>query len=348
MNPLRRQEIPVPKPVLTITVLVVALLFPLALLIWDFHEVWTPLEREYLLTYLTTARGGSGDSRLLVIDYADSRRLLADDREAVPAPTTATGYTLTQSARSRGAKNLEWIGTGETDNAKLHEQLRQVIYGGQSLWGLARRAVTFGLWILLIAPFTLWLDWSDIRQLRTGRAVLGPRFASRFDFNGRKRSEGIGFETTDPPTLREYIAEQVDRLQQRQPGPRTIRIPHSDEEQHILVLGDAGTGKSTLIRQLIPQIRARGETAIIFDPALESTSQFYNPERGDFLLNPVDARMPYWTPADEIRYAPESLTLARSLFPERERDDPEAVAAARSIFVSTKSSSVTAMTRVPP
>ena len=91
MNPLRRQEIPAPKPVLTITVLVVALLFPLALLIWDFHEVWTPLEREYLLTYLTTGRGGSGDSRLLVIDYADSRRLLADDREAVPAPTTATG-----------------------------------------------------------------------------------------------------------------------------------------------------------------------------------------------------------------------------------------------------------------
>ena len=51
MNPLRRQEIPVPKPVLTITVLVVAVLFPLALLIWDFHEAWTPLEREYLLTY---------------------------------------------------------------------------------------------------------------------------------------------------------------------------------------------------------------------------------------------------------------------------------------------------------
>ena len=133
MNPIRRQEIPAPKPVLTITVLVAALLFPPALLIWDFDEVWTPLEREYLLTYLTTARGGSGDPRLLVIDYADSRRLLADDREAVPAPTTATGYTLTQSARGRGAKNLEWIRTGETDNAKLHEQLRQIIYGGQSL-----------------------------------------------------------------------------------------------------------------------------------------------------------------------------------------------------------------------
>ncbi len=332
MNPLRRQEIPVPKPVLTITVLVVALLFPLALLIWDFHEAWTPLEREYLLTYVTTARGGSGDSRLLVIDYSDNRRLLADDREAVPAPAATTGYALTQSARSRGAKNLEWIGTGETDNAKLHEQLRQVIYGGQSLWGLAERAVKFGLWILLIAPFTLWLDWSDIRQLRTGRALLGPRLASRFGFNRRKSPEGIGFETTDPPTIREYIAEQVERLRKRQPGPRTIRIPRSDEEQHILVLGDAGTGKSTLIRQLIPQIRARGEAAIIFDPALESTPHFYNPDRGDFLLNPVDARMPYWTPADEIRYAPESLTLARSLFPERERDDPEAVAAARSIF----------------
>lgn len=332
MNRLRRQEIPAPKPVLTITVLVAAFLFPPALLMWDFREAWTPLEREYLLTYLTTARGVSGVSRLLVIDYADSRRLLADDREAVPAPTTATGYTLTQRARNRGAKSLEWMTTSEADNAKRHEQLRQIIYSGQSLWDLADIAVKSGLWILMIAPFALWLDWSEIRQLRRGRTARGPRFASRFEFNRRKRSEGIGIETTDPPAIREYIAEQVERLKKCQPGPRTIRIPHADEEQHILVLGDAGTGKSTLIRQLIPQIRARGEMAIVFDPALEYTSQYYEPERGDFLLNPVDARMPYWTPADEIRYAPEALTLARSLFPEREHDDPEAVAAARSIF----------------
>jgi predicted GTPase len=33
-------------------------------------------------------------------------------------------------------------------------------------------------------------------------------------------------------------------------------------------MGDTGTGKSSLIRQLLEQIAEREETAIIYDPAL--------------------------------------------------------------------------------
>ena len=49
-------------------------------------------------------------------------------------------------------------------------------------------------------------------------------------------------------------------------------------------MGDTGTGKSALIRQLLLQVQERGETAIVYDPALEYTPQFFDPDRGDAIL----------------------------------------------------------------
>ena len=40
-------------------------------------------------------------------------------------------------------------------------------------------------------------------------------------------------------------------------------------------MGDTGTGKSTLIRRILLQIEERGETAIVYDPALDYTPEFY-------------------------------------------------------------------------
>ena len=97
-------------------------------------------------------------------------------------------------------------------------------------------------------------------------------------------------------------------------------------------MGDFGTGKSTLIRQLLSQLEARGDTAIVYDPALEYTPQFYSPERSDVILNPLDARSPYWSPGDELRHDAEALTLATSLFPERANENPFFTEGPRRIF----------------
>ena len=94
----------------------------------------------------------------------------------------------------------------------------------------------------------------------------------------------------------------------------------SAESSHFLIMGDTGAGKSTLIRQMLVQIQDRGETAIVYDPEREYTPQFYNPSRGDVILNPLDARMPFWSPGDEARNEPEALTLAASLFPDRHNE----------------------------
>jgi len=70
----------------------------------------------------------------------------------------------------------------------------------------------------------------------------------------------------------------------------------------------------------------------VYDPALEYTPQFYTPERGDVILNPIDARSPYWSPGDELRHEAEALTLATSLFPDRANENPFFTEGPRRIF----------------
>ncbi len=56
------------------------------------------------------------------------------------------------------------------------------------------------------------------------------------------------------------------------------------------------------------------------------------PERGDVILNPLDQRMPYWSPGDEVRHEAEALTLAASLFPDRPSDNRFFTRGPREVF----------------
>jgi len=95
-----------------------------------------------------------------------------------------------------------------------------------------------------------------------------------------------------------------------------VRIPRRDEAGHFLLVGDSGSGKSSVIRELLRNIQERGETAVVYDPELDFTPEFLNPGRGDVVCNPVDARMPYWNISDEVRFPPATAALAHSLFPD--------------------------------
>jgi hypothetical protein len=98
-----------------------------------------------------------------------------------------------------------------------------------------------------------------------------------------------------------------------------VAIPAELEPQHFLVTGKTGSGKSNFIRQMLRQIETRGSTAVVLDPDAEYVSEFYRPERGDVILNPLDERCPTWSPWGELR--PESFrmdaeALAQSLIPD--------------------------------
>ena len=165
-----------------------------------------------------------------------------------------------------------------------------------------------------------------------GRRLRGPELATTAEFNeklGRKK----WLTTYFPDGIAFVNLEQTwaDRLMRRDRG-RWVRVPREREAMHFLIVGDSGTGKSAAIRQVLSQIWERGETAIVYDPALEYVPQFYRESRGDVILNPLDARCPFWTPGDEVPHEAEALTVAASLFPDRGRENQFFVDAPRKIF----------------
>jgi len=78
-------------------------------------------------------------------------------------------------------------------------------------------------------------------------------------------------------------------------------IPEHLECQHTLITGSPGSGKSTLIRAMLKQVQERGQCAVVIDPDAEFLMEFYNPGRGDVVLNPLDGRCPFWSPWLEFR-----------------------------------------------
>jgi len=69
----------------------------------------------------------------------------------------------------------------------------------------------------------------------------------------------------------------------------------NSESQHLLITGSSGSGKTNCLRQLLQQIRAQGDRAVIVDTTGSFVSEFYREGR-DILLNPFDQRTKDWHP----------------------------------------------------
>jgi hypothetical protein len=301
-----------PKPAWTLATLLVALLSVIAVGAYRYARMWTPLQRWYVSSYLRSQVLGSlgfstaGHYRLLqVLDRTGSRLALDDEVQPSSNASGETTFALTEAAVQIGDRQLVWR-DASYPHAMLHAFLGRWIYRDQTVTDLVRPAVWGGLGVFLIGLLVaIPLDVARGRERRQGRRLKGPELVTVARFNRRTPADGMGFE-------------QHSRLLRR---TQWVRVPRAIESSHFLIMGDSGTGKSALIRQLLQQVDARGETAIVYDPAREYTPQFYTRKRGDLILNPLDARSPYWNPADEWRHEAETLTLATSLFPDRDHEN---------------------------
>ena len=113
------------------------------------------------------------------------------------------------------------------------------------------------------------------------------------EFNKKVEGDGIGIK--------------IDGLQEM------VRIPAKAEPDTYRSLRTPGQGRRPSSADP-RQIRSRGDSAIVYDPALEFTKRFYDAKRGDVSLDPLDKRCPYWGPAEELRRSFEADALAVSLF----------------------------------
>jgi type IV secretory pathway TraG/TraD family ATPase VirD4 len=95
-----------------------------------------------------------------------------------------------------------------------------------------------------------------------------------------------------------------------------IRVAAADETKHFKFIGTTGTGKSTAIREMLSAALARGDRAVIADPDGGYLSHFYNPDRGDVILNPFDPDSVKWNLLSEITNDYDVDQLARSLIPD--------------------------------
>jgi type IV secretory pathway TraG/TraD family ATPase VirD4 len=91
-------------------------------------------------------------------------------------------------------------------------------------------------------------------------------------------------------------------------------LPRHAETQHLLVCGTTGTGKSTLIEDVIAAVRSRGDRLVVCDPAGTFLSKFA--QTGDILMSPFDTRSAGWTIFNEWRTDYDATRLARAIVPE--------------------------------
>jgi hypothetical protein len=97
-----------------------------------------------------------------------------------------------------------------------------------------------------------------------------------------------------------------------------VPIPVELETRSFLLAGSPGTGKSQALTRALDFLEKDGARAIIADPSGQFCERFFDPARGDIVLNPHDARSVSWSPLSEIESLADVPALAKSLVPDGE------------------------------
>lgn len=266
--------------------------------------VMSPLQRYYLSCYVETGFLGTmrQSSEYQLVTVADRQHHVRPVTEAdvqsgsTPQPIgKPIPLALSPAARAAGVVFLYRGAKVGYMNRPLHDYLRRFVYDGATFVGIFRIPLLSGLAAFLFQlPFAVRKDIQRLKEMKYGRLLKGPVLVSPSGFNKAVKGDGVGFKTTESKHL--------------------MRIPQRAEGQHIEIMGDTGAGKSRLVMQLLVQIKERGHSAIVYDPACEFVQRFYDPSRGDIILNPLDARCPYWGPSEELRRRAEARAIAASLY----------------------------------
>jgi hypothetical protein len=292
---------------------------------------WTlnPVQNFYLGTYSACSVGANIPGNLTAVRWAEKIAPGRIPEPLLPADTVRSldpksPLALSSTAIAEGWRGVSITPTQKVRSAELKTYLQTAIYDDRSILWLFGMPMLYALaGVLILRVLWIFLAQRSGRKLaeRHGRRTKGPELFEEFAWLRSRNADGVSFQLRfEHPALRWL------------PFGPSFRIPKRLESSHILLLGDTGSGKSSAIRQLLRQVQERGESAIVYDPAMDFVGEFYNPERGDLILNPLDARCPYWNMGDEISSVEFATAMAAALFPEKEYEKEFFTNAPRRVF----------------
>jgi hypothetical protein len=330
-------------PVWTWGAILLTFVFLAGMLTLQYERSWSAAERLYLTDYLKSGARGKASataaSKYTLLEAVvgpnqkqGQRLVIGDEIEEVPSLDGRPGYRLTEEGMKDGIARLTWV-TATFNDRGLHRVMGEAVYGNIGSWEFYRQTVWASLAFFVLALFVA-VPRDRARRMiwKHGRRLRGPELVSTAEFNEKLgRSKGLRVHLPDGVAFINEEQSWYDRTFHKALSC-WARIPRDREAMHFLIVDDSGTGKSAAIRQMLAQISDRGEAAIVYDPAMEYLPQFYSEQRGDVVLNPLDARCPFWSPGDEVAHEAEALTLAASLFPEQGRENRFFVEASRKNF----------------
>jgi type IV secretory pathway TraG/TraD family ATPase VirD4 len=293
------------RPIYTYGAILAAIVLTAVFLYARLRFVGTPLQRFYMPVYVRTSIFGSvspthrSQYRMLFLTGHGVKPGPAMNDDVVRGRTPGAGgriipLALSPTAIQHGNDLLFRGPVRSYVDARLCDYLKAAVYKND-LSAIVKIPLLSGAGVFLILlPLAVTRDVKRQKALKYGRRLKGPEKLTPQEFNEVVKGDGIGFKTDDMKEM--------------------IRIPARAEAQHMQIIGDTGAGKSALMFQVLRQVQSRGDSAIVYDPAREFVKRFYDPKRGDVILNPLDKRCPYWGPADELRSRSEAKALAASLF----------------------------------
>ncbi|MGU9961908.1 MAG: type IV secretion system DNA-binding domain-containing protein, partial [Candidatus Puniceispirillales bacterium WSBS_2018_MAG_OTU23] len=119
-----------------------------------------------------------------------------------------------------------------------------------------------------------------------------------------------------------------------------VGIPwrRNEETLHTLIVGSTGSGKTVAISDILDQINANGDKAIVYDKLGSFVPYFYQPER-DIILNPLDERSAEWCLFTEAQTETDFTTMAAAIIPDfKDTADPFWFESGRLLFAAAMTS----------
>ena len=291
-------------PILSYTAIATAL-FCTCIFIWQrLAFSLKPLQKSYITEYIRSGVGGTFKAhesyRLVYLGGGKRAPRLAFPVDFVAGQTVLPGgkvvpFALSDLAVAQGYRSFYRGTEQKLADTSLNRWLRLTVYEDKGLLSLfAVNLIEGGICLAAMLWFAVPYDIRRFKQMKYGRILRGPLLLSPEEFNRQQKGDGIGFKTTELGKM--------------------MRIPARKEAQHFQIMGDTGVGKTQLIMQILRQIRERSDSAIVYDPACEYVQRFFDKDRGDIVLNPLDERCPYWGPAQEMASNAEADAIAASLY----------------------------------